>query len=320
MSCIYNHQHKWRQLLVSLVLLPLLFSVPTLSRAEAVQKPIRMVVTAAFVSEKGLDIYEKLARYLAEHMAADVKVVSNVTYNEADLLLKQGIIQVGFVCGLPYTQARDKGFYELVAMPVMALKKGRYADAKGYEDVPGKYYSYTIVRKDSLINSWQQLKGKSYAYNDQNSNSGYNMPRYKLVQLGAKSWEDWFSKVIVSGSHEESIRLVSQGKVDASSVDSLVLDYDRFINDPDALNVRIIEHLVPGGAGIPPVVINTKVNKQIKQELQKALLNMHRDPQGRSILDAALIGRFAPPDDSNYNDIRRMQKVANEAGFLDHAE
>lgn len=284
-------------------------------------KDVKMVVTAAFVSESGMPVYREIADYVAGKIGRKAVVVSGASYSEADMLLDRGIIQVGFVCGLPYTHKSSEGKYTLLAIPVVATRSGRFADAtSGYENTPGKYYSYTIVRKDSPLQSWADLKGKSYAFSETNSNSGYNMPRYKLVQLGAKSWEDWFSRVLVSGSHEESIRLVSQGIVDASSVDSLVLDYDRSIGNADALNVRIIEQLFPGGAGIPPVVLSSKADPALGLQLQQALLDMHNDLQGRKILDKALLSHFASPDDSNYNDVRRMEAAARKAGFRDFVE
>ncbi len=288
------------------------------TEAVAASKDVKMVVTAAFVSDKGMPVYEKMATYLSNKLDWDVEIVSGLSYSESDEMLDNGVIQVGFVCGLPYVHKFDEGKYELLAIPVMGMKKDAYADANGYEDVPGKYYSYTIVHKDSPINSWEDLKGKTYAYNDQGSNSGYNMPRYKLVQLGAKSWEDHFSKVVVSGAHEESIRLVANGVVDASSVDSLVLDYDRSINDAAAHNVKIIEHLHPGGAGAPPVVISKKADPSIRTALQEVLLNMHKDAEGKKILEGALVSHFATADDSNYDDIRKMEKAAKDVGFVDH--
>lgn len=279
---------------------------------------VRMVITAAFVSERGLPVYEDLAKYLTRHLKIETKVIGGLSYAESDMLLKQGVIQVGFVCGLPYTRAFRDGDYKLLAVPVMALKEGVFPDVPGYEKTPGKYFSYTIVRKDSLLKSWQDLRGHRYAYNDHNSNSGYNMPRYKLVQLGARSWEDWFSKVTVSGSHEQSIRLVARGFVDASSVDSLVLDYDRSIGDADALNVKVIEVLHPGGAGTPPVVISSRADPVLAEKLKQALLKMHNDPDGQRILKKALMLRFDPPNDRNYDDIRQMAAAAHRFGFRDH--
>lgn len=286
----------------------------------AAEQKMIMVVTSAFVSEQGMDVYKELGEYLGNKIHYQVAIVSGTSYEVADLLMKKGHIQVGFVCGLPYTENVKAGIYRLVAMPMMSSQSGQYPDARGYADIPGKYYSYTIVHKDSPITSWAELKGKSYAYSERNSNSGYNMPRYKLVQIGYKSWDDYFSRIVVSGSHEESIRLVANGSVTASSVDSLVLDYDRSIEDSNALNVRIIEHLFDGGAGIPPVVLSNQAPQDMYEKLQKALLHMHEDSEGRKILTKALIQRFLPPDDRNYDDVRRFKAEARKKGFIDHEE
>jgi phosphonate transport system substrate-binding protein len=296
-----------------MVLLVLLVWVPVVPA-----KGIKMVVTAAFVSQQGIGVYRDIARYLSDKLDADVRVISGTSYDESNMLLEQGIIQVGFICGLPYVQEHAEGKVSLVAIPVMAADAGQIPGTPGYAAVPGKYYSYTIVRKDSPYQSWQDLKGKSYVFNEMTSNSGYNLPRYKLVQLGARSWYDWFSRVEVSGSHEESIRMVARGLVDASSVDSMVLDYERHVKDPDALKVRVIETLFPGGAGIPPVVVGSQVDPKLRLRLQKALVNMDQDPEGRRILKSALLQRFDPPDDHNYDDIRRMVKAARDAGFHDY--
>jgi len=279
---------------------------------------IKLVVTAAFVSEKGLPVYDDLANYLGNKLSANVDVISGLTYDEADLMLEKGIIQIGFVCGLPYTNKVNAGKYELVAIPVMGNSDRNKLHSVDYRRTPGKYFSYTIVRKGSGLKSWSDLKGKTYVYNDINSNSGYNMPRYKLVQLGVKSWEDYFSSVTVSGTHEESIRMVASGLVDASSVDSLVLDYDRHLGVPDSFNVEIIEILFPGGAGIPPVVISSKASPVLKERLQKVLVSMHVDSVGKGILKRALLQSFELPDDSNYDDIRFMKAAARKAGFRDH--
>jgi phosphonate transport system substrate-binding protein len=283
------------------------------------ENDLNMIVTAAFVSNKGINIYQDIAGYVAEKLARDVNVISGTSYTESNLLLEQGIIQLGFVCGLPYTQEAAKGKLQLIAIPVMNIPPDPQLGTPGYLDAPGKYFSYTIVHKDSPLKSWGDLKGKSFVFNDQTSNSGYNMPRYKLVQLGAKSWNEYFSKIDISGSHEESIRMVSKGIVDASSVDSMVLDYDRSIKDPDAMNVKVIETLFPGGAGAPPVVTSKHMSAEEASRLTEIFTNMHKDEKGRAILKKALLLRFDPPDDSNYNDVRKMEKAARDAGFRDYS-
>ena len=284
------------------------------------EQGVKIIVTAAFVSERGMPVYEDMANYISKKINQEVNVISNLSYKHSNLLLDKGVVQVGFVCGLPYTHRKSIGKQVLIAIPVIADTKSLPDNVPGYEKTPGKYFSYTIVRKDSKIKNWVMLKGKSFVYNDQDSNSGYNMPRYKLIQLGAKRWEDYFSKILVSGSHEESIRMVAEGLVDASSVDSLVLDYDRFIKEKSALNVKVIEVLFPGGAGVPPVVMSTTAPIELRNKMQKVFLNMHTDKEGRKILAKALLKRFDKPDDRNYDDIRKMEKAAIESGFRDHKE
>ena len=284
------------------------------------ERGVKIVITAAFVSERGMPVYEKMAKYISKKINQEVDIVSNISYKHSNLLLDKGIVQVGFICGLPYTHRKAKGKQVLIAIPVIADTKSLPANVPGYEKTPRKYFSYTIVNKDSKIKNWAMLKGKSFVYNDQDSNSGYNMPRYKLIQLGAKSWEDYFSKILVSGSHEESIHMVAEGIVDASSVDSLVLDYDRFIKEKSALNVKVIEALFPGGAGAPPVVMSTTAPIELRNKMQKVFLNMHKDKEGKKILALALLKRFDKPDDSNYDDIREMEKAAITSGFRDHKE
>jgi len=301
----------------ALLCLPILLSCLLLA-ANAQAEKINMVVTAAFVSNKGLDVYKDIATYISQQINSNVQVISGTNYQESNMLLEQGIIQVGFVCGLPYTKLAKQKSVSLIAIPVIAPRENTRGLEANYKNSPGNYYSYTIVHKDSSIKSWQDLKGRSYVYNDKHSNSGYNMPRYKLTQLGAKSWADYFSQVEISGSHEESIHMVSNGLIDASSVDSLVLDFDRHINDPDALNVKIIERLFPDGAGAPPIVASNKISPGLLKRLKNAFTTMHKTRAGKKILSRALLLRFDPPDDHNYDDIRHMEQAAKKFGFRDH--
>jgi phosphonate transport system substrate-binding protein len=284
---------------------------------QAETRSLKMVVTAAFVSNAGLDVYDDIATYLSKKTGYQIQVVSGLSYAEADEALANGTVEIGAICGLPYIHKARADQVELLAIPVMAVTAGTWPDVPGYDKVPGKYYSYTIVRKDSHIKNWSELRGKTYAFNDMGSNSGYNMPRYKLVQLGAKSWTEYFSKVRVSGSHEESIRMVAEGLVDASSVDSLVLDFDRASDDPYATNVKVIEVLFEGGAGAPPFVISKKVDMSFKQSLQNAMASMHQDPEGSHILKRALLREFMLPNDTNYDDVRNFEDAARRAGFQD---
>ncbi len=273
-------------------------------RPPSAGKPVRLAMSAAFVSESGVGIYSKLAVYLTRKTGIQTEFVSGLAYGTINSMLEDGTVHCGFICGLPYVMLRDRPrpAAQLIAAPI--LKAPRY---KGQP----KYYSDLIVRKDSPYQKLQDLEGRTYVYNDEISNSGYNLPRYRMLQLGLT--KGFFGKVVRSGSHEESIRMVAAGEADASFVDSLVLDYDREMGLGHAQEVRVIDSVGP--AGICPLVASAQMPVDLRDKLQHALVTMHEDPEGRKLLDEALLDRFTLVEDGNYDDIRSMKEAAEKAGF-----
>ena len=78
------------------------------------------------------------------------------------------------------------------------------------------YYSVFYVRENSPYHDIQDLKGKNLGLVDPNSTSGYNMPLYKLDKLGIKP-DSFFSKVVVTGSHENALIALASGEVDVAA-------------------------------------------------------------------------------------------------------
>ncbi len=173
------------------------------------------------------------------------------------------------------------------------------------------YYSYLIVHKDSKYKSFSDLRGRTFTYGDEISNSGYNMPRAHLIDLGETA--GFFGKVVRSGSHEESIRMVALGLADISAVDSIVYDYDLVKNPEYVQQTKILKVLGP--AGTPPVVASTKLPLPLREKIRDIFLGMENDPAGKLILEKALLDRFAIVDDSHYDSIRKMYKQAQDSGY-----
>ncbi len=78
------------------------------------------------------------------------------------------------------------------------------------------YYSVFYVTKSSPYQTIQDLKGKPIGLVDPNSTSGYNMPMYALNKAGINA-EQFFSKVQVTGSHENAVLALHQGTVDVAA-------------------------------------------------------------------------------------------------------
>jgi phosphonate transport system substrate-binding protein len=278
---------------------------PTGAASGATSRPLRVAISAAFVSERGVPVYGKIVDYLGEKSAVPLELVTGLAYTSINQMLEAGAVDYGFICGYPYILAHDQPVpkVQLVAAPVP--KDPRYLNKP-------VYFSDLVVRKDSPFKSIQDLRGRTYVYNEETSNSGYNMPRSYLVKLGLT--QGFFGKVLRSGSHEASIRMVAQGQADASFVDSLVLDYDRAKGFPDATAVHVIESLGP--AATVPFVLSTAA-APMAAPIKARLLTMHEDPRGRAILDEGFLERFAEVTDADYDGLRAMKKVAEDARFLE---
>jgi len=291
--------------LVTLVFLSTIF-ITNVKNAEATlqHKTLNVAMTAAFVSENGVGIYSDISQYLEKKTGMKVSFVSNLSYSTVNKLIENGVIDVAFVCGLPYVLMNEK------PSPKVALLAAPVMSAKQYQEKP-VYYSYVIVPKDSTVRTFKELKGKVFVYNDTISNSGYNMPRKKLIDIGET--KGFFSKVLHSGAHEESIRMVAAKQADASAVDSLVFDYASRTGEPYTKKVKIIEMLGP--VSTCPVIYAKKLPPSTVEKLRQALLGMEFDPEGKMILAKGYLKRFVKIDDRHYDDIRAMLKASRDKHF-----
>lgn len=77
------------------------------------------------------------------------------------------------------------------------------------------YYAIGFARTDSGITSMEDAKGKSFAFADPNSTSGYLVPGAELMEAYGPL-EAYFSEVKMSGGHEQSIVGVANGDFDAA--------------------------------------------------------------------------------------------------------
>ncbi|MFN3606854.1 MAG: phosphonate ABC transporter substrate-binding protein [Cypionkella sp.] len=77
------------------------------------------------------------------------------------------------------------------------------------------YYAIGFARVDSGITSMDDAKGKTFAFADPNSTSGYLVPGAELLAKYG-TLEEYFSEVKMSGGHEQSIVGVVNGDFDAA--------------------------------------------------------------------------------------------------------
>jgi phosphonate transport system substrate-binding protein len=165
------------------------------------------------------------------------------------------------------------------------------------------YYSYIIAAKDGPLQSFENLRGKTFAFTDPLSNSGKLVPTYLLARMN-ETPETFFKKFIYTQSHDKAIQAVAQGLVDGAAVDSLIWEYLNRTDPRFTSKTRIIKKSPP--YGIPPFVVRPGLDPATKKSLKAIFLNAHKDEQGRKILKGMMVDKFVVIDDSAYNSIREM--------------
>lgn len=248
--------------------------------------------------------YQRVVEYLGNKLGLPAEMVHRTTYDEIDVMLENQEVDVAFICSSPYVLDREKFGVELLVAP--QVKNNVY------------YHSNIIVHKDSLIDSLDQLRGKTFAFVDPKSNSGRLYPTYVLAKRD-ETPESFFSSYLYSYSHNKSVEIVAKNRADGAAVDSIVYDFMVSSNSPYAKQTKVI-HRSPQ-FGIPPVVVHPDISPYLKKSLRSIFLEMHNDPEGKQILEGMKIERFVEVPDSNYDAIRAMRAfIKNNKVALDKAD
>lgn len=265
--------------------------VETTEEITSEQPSLRFGIGAMISPKRTFIAYREMLNYLSAELKRPVDLVLRKTYAEVNELLQNRELEVAWVCSGPYVDGHDHFGMELLAAPQMY---GRTV-----------YYSYIIVRRDSPIQNFSQLRGKTFAFVDPQSNSGYLVPAYMLARLG-ESADSFFKKYIFTHSHDNSIHAVVEGVVDGAAVDHLIYEYEKVAEPEYPAQTRIIAKSQP--FGIPPMVVHPALDPQSKQKLRRIFLNMHKDERGLRILQKMKIDKFVIAKDSWYDPNREMRR------------
>jgi len=213
--------------------------------------------------------------------------------NEAD---------VGFMCAPSLLILRAKRNPSVELIPVAPV----WAD----ERTTGRpvYFSDVVVRADANIDSFEELRGRTWAYNDDRSLSGWHSSLQRLLEVS--SGPEFFSKTVASGSHLESLRLVAEGAVDAAAIDSNALIMGRMQNPGTDTELRVIESWGPWP--IQPAVVRASLPEEVKSQVAAHLGALHTDAPA-ALFDGIPFERFAP---ITYDDYLSSPAVVEGARLL----
>ena len=254
------------------------------------QKSLKIGVSSMITPVDTVKYYQEVIDYIGEQIKQPVQMVHRRTYEEMDVLLERGEVNVAFICSAPYVKDREKFGVELLAAPSV--------------NGSPRYHSYIIVHKDSPVKSFAELRGKVFAFTDPGSNTGKLYPAY-LVKTTGSTPEKFFRSFMYSYSHNKSIEMVAKKIADGAAVDSIVYEYMVKKGSPYAKETRTIKRSPP--FGMPPVVVTKNISPALRGKIKTAFLNMHKTAKGKAILDAMMIDSFVQISDREYDSIREME-------------
>ena len=173
------------------------------------------------------------------------------------------------------------------------------------------FTSRIFVRKDSGFKALEDLRGKTIAFVDPASSSGYTYPMLLLMQRGLVKGRDpktFFREVVFSGSHDASMRALLNGHVDA--IASFDMAREQYLKDPAerekltwlAETPPIPEAGIAAREGLEPAMV---------ARVRAALVQM-RGPQYAALLKRIYdIDGFEPAEDKDYDPVRHAVDLLN---------
>ena len=257
---------------------------------------LKVAVSAMVSPKETFSTYRNLLAYIGDHLNYKIQLIQRKTYGEINELFLKRQIDLAFICSGPYAVGKEKYGFEALAVPVIRGKPS--------------YQAYLIVNKNSAIENLEGLRGGVFAMTDPASNTGAMVPLYWLAKMGEKP-DTFFKNVTYTYSHDNSILAVAKSLVDGASVDGMIWEYYNARNSLYTSQTRVIKKSTSFGS--PPFVASKYLSPEIKEKARDLLLDMHKDPKGRSILKELMIDRFVSPKNTWYQPVREIKKQLNIA-------
>lgn len=268
--------------------LTLLAAVP--GAARAADAPLHFVLTPSQKPTELIAAGEEFGRTLGKLLGTPVRVTVASDYAAVIEALRNRTADLAFVHPAGYVLANREAKAVIVAKNLW----------HGKATFTARFY----VRKDSGLKTLEDLRGKTIAFVDPASSSGYIYPMVLLIERGLVRNRDpktFFREVVFAGSHDAGMRALLNGHVDALA--SFDLAREQYLKDP-AERERIV--WVSETPPIPEAGIAARdgLDPATFAKVRAALLRI-RGPEYAGLLKRLYdIDGFEPADDREYDPVR----------------
>lgn len=271
--------------------------VDTAASLAAGPKPLRLAISSVLSPKDSIVYYRQIADYISHRLDRPVVLIQRQSYAEVSVLLAKGGADLAFFSSGAYASLTGQNELELLTM-------------QQRHGVP-YYRGYIIVPRNSTAKSLADLRGKTFAFSDPISYSGYIALAHMLEKMD-QTPDLFFQSYLFTYSHDKSLRAVANNIVAGAIVNSLVYDYTQ-LRSPELIDaIKVIGRSAP--AGTEPVVVRRGLSAEQKTALRQVFLEMHEDEATAAALSSLQIDRFLLPQPELYDSIRQMLREVRRDG------
>ncbi|MCK4359312.1 MAG: phosphate/phosphite/phosphonate ABC transporter substrate-binding protein [Candidatus Cloacimonetes bacterium] len=181
--------------IIFIILFTFIFSCSQKFELGSKNNPVEMCFVPWMETGKIITRSKKLTKYLTERTGYHFRVTIPTNYAAVIEGMGTEEVDIAWLPPFAYVLANEKFGAQVALTPVR----------KGMKKYKGEF----LVRSDSDIDILADIEGKTIAYTDAASTSGYIFPSALLSQMGIKP-----GKVYFAGGHSQAILAVYQNRAD----------------------------------------------------------------------------------------------------------
>lgn len=242
-----------------------------------------------------IESVEPLTEMLSNELGIKVEGFTATNYVGVVEGLGSGQVDFGFIPPFAYVLANSESDAQVI---LTAINKSGEA----------RYRSQFLVRKDSGIKTFADVKGKVVAFVDPSSTSGYLFPGAYLITEGIDIEKDM--EYVYSGGHDKSLQLLLNGDVDVAT--TFVDARERYAADfPTAMEQT---ELLGYTDYIPNISVTLRgdMDAELQGKIKDALLKIQASEEGKALLiELFNMYGFEEATDSDYDVIRTTAETMN---------
>ncbi|MBI5515873.1 MAG: phosphonate ABC transporter, permease protein PhnE [Deltaproteobacteria bacterium] len=248
---------------------------------------------------------DALAGLLSARIQLPVRAVVTLDYTTLVEAMRNGHVHFAWLTPSPLVLAE-----RLVGVEVLLTQVRRGSPT---------YFSALVVREDSRFHTVEDLRGRSIAWVDPTSTSGFVIPRYLLLERGLDP-SRFFTRQVFAGGHDTAVIAVQRGQVDAAAVwadppDERTGAWTRYLRAHPTPRLRPILYSPP----VPSDAI--AVTRAFRREhpllvrsVSAALVSIGESEEGRGVLrELNATDGFVAANPAQYALVRRAFEATRDA-------